>query len=310
VTATLSAPTDERRASAARELVRPFTGEYPFEGRWVDVGGASLHVLDEGPSDAPPVLFVHGNPSWSFLWRRLVRSLSGTHRCVALDHMGCGLSDKPEPYPYRLEQHVENLERVVDALGLDRITLVVHDWGGAIGMGFARRHPDRVARLVISNTAAFSGGRIPLRISVCRLPLFGPLALRGFGGFVRAALTMAVERPLSPAARAAYLAPCSDWSSRAAQLAFVRDIPMAPSHPSRAELDATADALQGFRDRPTLLLWGMKDWCFTPAFLDEWRRRMPEAEVAELPDAGHWLYEDEPERTTELVRDFLDRTEV
>lgn len=278
-------------------------GQYPFASRFLPVGANRLHYLDEG--SGPPVLFVHGNPTWSFYWRHLVTALRGTHRAVAIDHLGCGLSDKPEAGPYRLKDHVDRLEALVLALDLRDITLVVHDWGGAIGMGVAVRHPERFARFVVFNTAAFPSPAIPLRIAACRVPLLGALAVRGLNGFAGAAIFMATERGLDATARAGYLAPYDSWAHRVAVHRFVQDIPMAPSHPSWAALEGIAAGLAALRDRPMLILWGEKDWCFTPAFREEWERRFPAARVHRFEDAGHYVVEDARERILPLMQGFL-----
>ena len=278
---------------------------YPFDSHRLVVDGHSLHYLDEGPRGGPPVVLVHGNPTWSFHWRELVRGLRDEFRVVAPDHLGCGLSDKPQDWPYRLAGHVRNLERLVLDLDLRGITLGIHDWGGAIGMGFAARHPDRIARLVVLNSAAFRSTAIPWRIAVCRIPGFGALAVRGVNGFARAATWMATERGLPEAVRAGYLAPYGSWRDRIAILRFVQDIPLDPADPSWPALVEIEQALPRFRDRPMLIVWGDRDWCFTPAFREEWQRRFPEAEVHALPDAGHFVMEDAGERVGALVRRFL-----
>ena len=138
-----------------------FADEYPFESHWLDLDGVRMHFVDEGPRDGEPVLCVHGNPTWSFIWRRLIRELSPQRRVIAVDHIGCGFSDKPQEYPYRLEQHVTNLRRLIESLDLQNITLVGHDWGGCIGMGAATEVPDRFCRFVLLNTGAFRSQRIP-----------------------------------------------------------------------------------------------------------------------------------------------------
>ena len=286
-----------------------FADEYPFESHWLDLDGVRMHFVDEGPRDGEPVLCVHGNPTWSFIWRRLIRELSPQRRVIAVDHIGCGFSDKPQEYPYRLEQHVTNLRRLIESLDLKRITLVGHDWGGCIGMGAATEVPDRFARFVLLNTGAFRSQRIPLRIAVCRIPLLGPLALRGFNAFSRAALTMAVARqPLSAAAKRGLLAPYDSWANRVAVSSFVQDIPLRPSHPSYAKLTAIEEGLAQFRDRPMLLLWGAKDWCFTLDFHREFQRRFPQTESHVIADAGHYVFEDAAEEVAATVRDFLNRT--
>src|SRR5262245_5273337 len=122
----------------------PFRELYPFQSHWLVLDGLRYHYLDEGPKEAPPILMLHGNPTWSFYYRPLIPTLSQTHRVIVPDHMGCGLSDKPQNYPYNLEQHIQNVEKLIAHLGLRQITLVVHDWGGVIGMGYATRHPDNI----------------------------------------------------------------------------------------------------------------------------------------------------------------------
>src|SRR5262249_27776674 len=152
------------------------------------------------------------------------------------------------------------------------LTLVVHDWGGAIGMGLALRQPERVSRFVILNTAAFPSHRIPLSIDLCRLPGFGALMIRGMNAFSRVALVRAVHHRerLTPAIRAGYLAPYSTWADRRAQLRFVQDIPMSPEHPSWPLLVEIGDRIALFRDAPMLIAWGARDFCFDASFYAEW----------------------------------------
>jgi haloalkane dehalogenase len=278
---------------------------YPFSQHFHDHGGLFQHYLDEGPRAAPPCLLLHGNPTWSFAWRRLVPALAKKQRVVAPDHIGCGLSDKPRNYPYRLVQHVENLERLVLALDLKCITLILHDWGGAIGMGFARRHPERVARLVFMNTAAFVSGDIPRRIALCKKPLLGELLVRRMNAFALGAMRMAVTKPLPEDVRRGYLFPYGSYASRIALLRFVQDIPLDDSHPSYAELEAIDAALDAFRDRPTCLVWGERDWCFTPTFRQLFEARFPAAESHPLAGAAHLLFEDEPEGVRAAIEGFL-----
>jgi pimeloyl-ACP methyl ester carboxylesterase len=289
---------------------RAFAAEYPFASRWLDLDGVRCHYLDEGPRDAPAVVMLHGNPTWSFYYRTLIPALSRRHRVVVPDHVGCGLSDKPQDYPYRLEQHVRNVETLVGALGLGRLTLVLHDWGGPIGMGYAVRHPDAVARFVVFNTAAFHLPRLPLRITMCRWPLVGPLAIRGANGFARLALRWAVvhRERITPAVRAGYLAPYDGWANRVAVLRFVQDIPLEHTHPSRAVVDRIEAGLEGLRGHPMLIVWGAKDFCFTVRdALAGWRTRFPQAEVCVIDDAGHYVVEDAHERIGPRLAEFLGR---
>lgn len=297
------------RELQARRVVAPFAAEFPFELRFLDVGPGALHYVDEGPRDGETLLCVHGNPSWSFLWRRLIGGLRAERRVVAPDHLGCGLSDKPRGWTYRLADHVANLERFVCELDLREITLVVHDWGGAIGFGMAARQPTRIARLVVTNTAAFPGP-MPLRIALCRTPLLGELLVRRFHAFARAALVMAVEKRerMTPAIQRGFLAPYPDAASRVAQWRFVRDIPSSPKHPSFATLLEIERSLARFRGLPALIAWGERDFCFTPRFRREWEERLPRAESHPFEDAGHYLLEDAHERILPCLKDFLERT--
>ncbi len=282
-----------------------FEDEYPFTSHWLDLDGHRYHYIDEGAGET--LLMVHGNPTWSFAWRNLVKDLSRDFRVVAVDHMGCGFSDKPQDYPYRLQQHVENLQRLVESLDLNRITLFAHDWGGAIGMGVAARMPDRFQRFVLFNTAAFRSQRIPLRIAVCRIPILGAIAVRGFNAFSRAALSMAVTQHarMTPPIKAGYLAPYRSWRDRVAVLRFVQDIPLNERHPSYPALVEIEQGLAKFKESPILFVWGEQDWCFTTKFLDEFVERFPQAETLRFPDAGHYVFEDAHERIIPGVREFL-----
>ncbi len=264
--------------------------EYPFKPRFIDIKGHRLAYLDEG--EGPVIVMLHGNPSWSYLYRNLVAALRQGYRCIVPDHMGCGHSDKPQRYRYRLDQHIANLEYLLDSLAVQHCHLIVHDWGGAIGMGWAGQRPQQVERIVIFNTAAFRSSRIPLRIAVCRWPLLGPVLVRGLNGFARAAVHMAVTQPMRPEIARGFLAPYGDWASRIALHRFVADIPMTPSHPSYANLVAVEESLVQLRECPMLICWGGRDFCFTGHFYREWVRRFPEAEAHFFPEAGHYLLED------------------
>ncbi|HKQ48326.1 MAG TPA: fatty acid CoA ligase family protein [Phycisphaerae bacterium] len=283
---------------------------YPFASHYLQLGALRYHYLDEGTGE--PVVMVHGNPTWSFYFRRLVLALRGEYRCIVPDHIGCGLSDKPgdDAYDYRLARRVDDLERLLDHLGLDRgVTLVLHDWGGMIGMACALRKPKRIARLVILNTAAFllpSSKRFPLRLRLIRSG--GPLAVlavRGLNLFARSATTMATARGLSQDIRDGLIAPYDSWQNRIATLRFVQDIPLRPGDPSYNTVRHVDENLHRFARVPTQICWGMKDFVFDAHFLTEWRRRFPHAEVHEFPDTGHYVLEDAGDRIVPLVKKFL-----
>lgn len=281
--------------------------EYPFAPQsFLTPAGARMSYVDEGPRSDDAVLMLHGNPTWSFYYRHLVKALAPARRCVAPDHVGMGLSDKPAHYPYTLAGRIADLEALVAALGLSTIDLVVHDWGGAVGFGFAARHPGLIRRLVILNTAAFPLNRIPLRIAVCKLPGAGPLLVRGLNGFAAPATWMAMHRRLlTRIEKRAYLYPYDSWTNRVAISAFVQDIPMHPAHRSWAALAETEAGLAQFRDRPALIAWGGRDFCFNDRFLARWRQVLPDAAVVRLPDAGHYVLEDARETLVPRVADFL-----
>ena len=226
----------------------------------------------------------------------MILALRDRFRVVAVDHIGCGLSDKPsaKDYSYRLARRVDDLRRLVEKLDLGEITLVAHDWGGAIGMGAAVALPERFARFVLMNTAAFRMPRCPWPIHICHLPIVGPLGVQGLNLFVRAALrtTVCKHDRMTPAVKAGYLAPYDSWAHREAVLRFVLDIPLSPKHPSYQTLSDIEQGLARFRRQPVCFIWGMRDWCFTPQFLDRFLDFFPEAEVHRLTDAGHYLVED------------------
>lgn len=269
---------------------------YPWTGQTLEVDGGRLHYLDEGPKDAPVLLCVHGNPTWSFYWRAMVHRYAGAYRVIVPDHIGCGLSDKPQDWPYRLAGHVGNLRTLVDRLDLRGITLAVHDWGGAIGMGVATLEPERFRRFLVTNTAAFRSTDIPFSIATIRIPLYGPLAVRGLNGFARVATIRATAKGLSAEAKAGLLLPYDSWANRIATLRFVQDIPMDPGHPSWPELSRIEEGLSSLRGKPMILCWGDEDFCFNPGFRKRWEQLFPEAIVHAWPDVGHYVMEDAPER--------------
>jgi haloalkane dehalogenase len=278
---------------------------YPFESHYLPLAdGVRMHYVDEG--EGQPLLMVHGNPTWSFYWRRLIAAFRGRARCVAPDHVGCGLSDKPAEYPYTLAQRRDDLLRLIEKLDLKEITLLVHDWGGAIGLGAALAAPERFARLVLFNTGAFRPPYIPLRIRVCRTPVLGRIAVQGFNLFARAALSMATEKPerFTPAIRAGLLAPYDTWSHRRAIYEFVADIPANRRHPTCRVLEEIESGLPRLADLPAMLIWGMRDWCFRPDCLERFVQIFPQAAVHRLDDCGHYVVEDGHERIVPLVEQF------
>jgi haloalkane dehalogenase len=290
------------------------TKYYPFTSRWFNLDGLALHYLDEGRGE--PVVMLHGNPSWSFYYRNLVTALAGRYRCIVPDHIGCGFSDKPgdNRYDYTLRQRVDDLERLLDHLRLENgITLVLHDWGGMIGMAYAVRHPSRIKRLVILNTAAFhlpKEKHFPLALRLCRDTRLGALLVRGLNAFSLAASFVGCRaNPMPRDIRRAYRLPYDSWRNRIATLRFVQDIPLYPGDRSYDLVSAVDAGLAAFSDLTTAIFWGERDFVFDTSFLAEWERRFPWAEVHSYPDAGHYILEDMKEEVVPLIADFLARTD-
>lgn len=302
--------------NAIRNDWRPL---FPFESRWFATGAGRIHYVDEGPTGvdegpsdgAGTLLFVHGNPTWSFHWRELILGLRDKYRCVAIDHLGCGLSDKPNKF-FRLSDRIAHLVGLIDELGLQRITLVAQDWGGAIGIGGLLDRRELFQRIVLFNTGAFPPPYIPWRIRVCRTPIFGRIALQGMNAFSHAALRMTLsrQRQLNSAVAAAYVAPYGSWAERLAVYNFVKDIPASPAHPTWQTLEKIENKLPTVADLPSCIVWGLQDWCFRPECLERFQAAWPEATIYRLPDVGHWVLEDAPEEATKIVCRWLDENEA
>jgi cis-3-alkyl-4-acyloxetan-2-one decarboxylase len=290
------------------ELTGDLGGTFPYEPHYVQAGDVRLHYVDEGPRDAPPLLMLHGNPTWSYMYRRPIALLSGRgHRCIALDHMGFGRSDKPpEPRRYILSNHVSNAIALVDELDLRDITLVMHDWGGPIGLGALLERRDRFRALVAMNTWAWE------------LPSFLPGFLRqfrtdGLGEILALGGNMVVEsipggmvsREVDEAMMDAYRAPHPDYWSRLGTLAFIRDVPLTENDVSAALMGHINESLPGI-DLPLHIVWGMRDRVFVPAFIDQWQALFPGSRCTEL-DAAHYLVEDRPDEVAEAIDKFVSK---
>ncbi len=283
-----------------------FKTEYPFQSQYFNTGSYHMHYVDEGTGS--PLLMIHGNPTWSFYYRNLIKHFSKKYRVITPDHIGCGLSDKPQDYPYTLQTHIENLKTFVAHLNLKDITLVVHDWGGPIGLGAFMEQPHLLKRLIILNTGAFLGKdlKMPLRIRLVRIPILGPLAVKVFNAFARGALLMACNRSrLTPEIKAGYLAPYNNIHNRVGILRFVQDIPWDESKESYTVIQKIEKNLHHFSKCPILILWGKKDFCFTEKFLDCWLKYFPQAETHVFNDAGHYVLEDAHEKIIPIMENFL-----
>lgn len=286
---------------------------YPFESRWFEHNhGLRQHYLDEGPRDAPVLLMVHGNPSWSFYWRDLVRRYRKHYRCIVPDHIGCGLSDKPDDsqYRYTLKQRIEDLSALLDGLAIDQpVTLLLHDWGGAIGMGWAVEHAEQVARIVLFNTAAFNipeDKRLPATLGLVRNSRLGSWLVRRLNAFAAGAAWIGFRQPVAPAVRRGMTAPYDSPAHRIATLRFVQDIALGPQDPAWPVLEHIHNQLHRFAETPVLIGWGLKDFVFDETILNHWRRIWPQARVHAWEDCGHYVVEDARARLPGLLDDFLE----
>jgi len=283
---------------------------YPFTGKFLEIRpGIKMHYLDEG--SGKPVVMVHGNPTWSFYYRKLAGAVSRANRVIVPDHIGCGLSDKPgdDKYDYTLKNRADDLEKLLETIGVkEKITLVLHDWGGMIGMTYAVRHPERIEKIVLMNTGAFflpEEKAFPPAMWLARTAL-GTLLVRGFNAFAAVSARVCCKRrALSPELRRAYTAPYNNWANRIATLRFVQDVPVKPADKAYAVVKDTQEKLGLFANLPILIFWGMKDFIFDEHFLNVWRRLYPKAEVHVYPDCGHYIMEDAREEIIPLVKKFI-----
>ncbi len=276
---------------------------YPFTPKTIDVGAGRMSYLDEGKSDKA-VLMAHGNPTWSFFYRNVALALRQKFRCIIPDHLGCGLSDKPQDYAYTLPNHIANLSLLLERFPLKKIHLILHDWGGPIGLGALLPQPEKLGRVVIMNTAAFADTHIPARIRLCRAPILGELLVRGLNSFSWSATWMAVTRPLPRDVKRGFLFPYDSWTNRIATHRFVADIPTGKGTPSDTALAQIESQLLNLRKKDVLILWGGADFCFRKRYYERWLELLPEAEANLFPQAGHYLIEDDPSIVRLIERHF------
>jgi pimeloyl-ACP methyl ester carboxylesterase len=293
-----------------------FGGTWPYEPRFFQTPDGRMHYVDEGPRDGRPVVLLHGNPTWGYLYRAIIPELvAAGHRAIAVDHLGFGRSDVPDdPEPYRVSRHVERLEALLDSLDLNGATMVPHDWGGPIGLPWAVKHAERVEGLFILNTFAPRlpgpmGERGTLRL--LRAPGIGALGVKGRDGLTETFLFksgLAHPERLDDDAKAAYRAAHPSWRSRTPLLAFPRQIPLRPGGEVADLTSATEEGLRrDLRGKPAALCWGMRDILFGEEVVRRWLETLPDAEVIRLDDAGHFLQEDAPEEVARRLVAFLER---
>lgn len=281
---------------------------YPFKSNYINFNGLKYHYVDEGKGE--PILMIHGNPTWSFYYRDLITAMSKNYRVIAPDHIGMGLSDKPDDdrYSYTAMNRLQDLERLIDHLKLKKFSLAIHDWGGIIGTTLAARHPEKISKMVIFNTAGFLWPLrkiIPFPIYSARIPYLSIYFMRQLNAFLRLALIVGFKKKMPKEVKQGYLHPYDSWNNTRSIHRFVQDIPMKPGDAFYEDLAITEARLKLLRDVPKLLLWGMKDFVFCPKILDEFLRHFPDAEVHSFDKARHFVVEDEIEQIIPLVQKFM-----
>jgi haloalkane dehalogenase len=277
------------------------TSEYPFTPHYFDINGHQLHYLDEGQGET--ILFVHGTPSWSFDFRHIIKKLKADFRCLAIDHIGFGLSDKPEHYNYSTQNHSKTLEKFVLEKQLDNITLVVHDFGGPIGLNFALQYPEKVKNIVILNSWLWSSKtdadfiklskilRSPLLPFLYRYLNFSPKFIlpKSFG-----------DHKLSNRLLRQYTKPFANKTERNGALAFAKSLLN-----DQDWFQQLWDKRQTIATKPTLFIWGMKDPVIKPHYLDKFVSAFTNSKTIKLETCGHFPQEEQPEMVTKSILDFL-----
>lgn len=276
---------------------------FPFKRRYMELEKCRIHYVDEG--EGRPLVLFHSCPMWSFAYREMIREFSSTHRVIAFDLPGFGLSDKPANFDYTLNGYINLVEGFLGNLNLTDMVFVLHGWGGTAAMGYAVRHPKRVAGLVILNSMAFSDYTIPFRLRFCRIPWLGAKLVMDMRVFLFGNLSSYGKEVAE-----AYEYPFRDRNARLAVYSFVKDIPLVPEADSALVMLEIETGLWMFRMKPAILIWGMKDWLYTERSLDSWSRYLPNAEVKTLPKAGRYVQEDASDELIGIIHEFLERNNL
>ncbi len=289
-----------------------FAHIYPFKSNFLNINGHKLHYLDEGKGK--PIIMIHGNPTWSFYFRNLVKKLSKKYRTIVPDHIGCGFSDKPDikKYNYTLENRVNDFNFLIKNLNIkEKITLILHDWGGMIGLCWALKNINKIEKIIITNTSGFllpKNKKLPLRLWILKYLNFlaVPLVL-GFNIFSRAALFMACKTRLSKDIKKGLTVPYNSWKNRIATLMFVKDIPLTKKDKSYNLVKQVDENLFKLKKIPLMILWGKKDFVFDMNFLNEWKKRFPNAKIHLFKNAGHYVFEDKHQEACTLIKNFIEK---
>lgn len=278
------------------------TEEYPFNSHYFQAPAGKMHYVDEGKGN--PIIFVHGNPAWSFLFRKLISSLSRKYRCIAPDHIGFGLSDKPSHWSYLPEEHAKNLDRLLEHLKLRNMTFVVNDWGGPIGLSYAISHPEKVDNIILTNTWLWPVNRewYYLVISLFMGGLVGRWLIRKFNFFANSVVKISFgeKHRLTPEIHRHYLYPLGKERDRKGCWVFPQEI--VGSTPWLKTLWSKREVLKNKR---VLIVWGMKDIAFREKELTKWMQVFPNANTIRFPDAGHFVAEEKGDEFAVTIENFL-----
>lgn len=280
-------------------------GEYPFTSKFTTIGVQQFHFIDEGRGEI--LLFIHGNPTWSFLFRRLITALHLDYRCIAPDHIGFGLSAKPQKYDYSLESHIDNLEAFILKYDLNKITLIAHGYGSAIAMGCAIRQPKRFSRFIMMNAFSRSSPKLTPLYRLMRTPFLGKFIVCEYNLLVKLMLAYGTVTPLTHIAHHGFSFPYNSFENRIGPYRLLEDIPISQDQYSFETFLQVEHGLWLFKEKPFLLVCGLKDNRFKPReSLELWKITYPQAEVLELEEAGHLLLEDAPVEVIRFIKKFLE----
>jgi haloalkane dehalogenase len=275
--------------------------EYPFNPYYYPVGDQKLHYIDEGKGEI--ILFVHGTPSWSFDFRNIIKGLSDRHRCIAIDLVGFGLSDKPEQYDYSTKNHSKTLEKFVIDKHLTDITLVVHDFGGPIGLNFAMQNPEKIKRLVVLNSWLWSSKSDPDFIKMSKIlknPLL-PFLYRNLNFSPKFVLPKSFgDKKISNETLQQYIKPFAGKRQRNGALAFAKSL-----LDDQDWFEELWENRQSISTKPTLFIWGMKDPVIKPHYLDKFRSGFHSSQETRLDTCGHFPQEEEPVKVLEAISKFI-----
>lgn len=279
-----------------------FEDTFPFEPHFLEVNGFNMHYVDEGSGD--PIVCMHGMPTWGYLYRNFVSKLSKSNRIVVPDQMGFGKSEVPQNKQYIMEEHVSNLKKLILNLNLNKITLVMQDWGGPIGFGFAVDYPEQIKALVIMNTSigVMKEGRKPWYANLEEKGIYEE-AMKNVSNLIKGGIYN--KNKITETLLRAYSAPYTREESFKGVLAWPKDIPIGKDHPSAKIMQYVRDNLNKLEEKPKILIWGMKDPIFPPKMIKWWQEIYPNLEIYKIEDASHFLQEDAPDTIISIIKKFM-----